>query len=68
MEKSRNIQLGKGVKGVMLTASWTSDPVLSSFNEDCEAYIVKPFNKESLTEALSKLGFVESETSDIWRI
>ena len=59
-EESRNIQLGKGVKVVMLTASKTSDSVLSSFNEGCEAYVVKPFNKEHLTKAMSELGLVET--------
>lgn len=57
-EESRNIQLGKGVKVVMLTASKTSDSVLSSFNEGCEAYVVKPFDKEGLTKAMSELGLV----------
>ncbi len=56
-EKSRNIELGKGVRLVILTASKASDSVLSSFNEGCEAYIVKPFNKEKLANALSELGF-----------
>jgi len=60
-EESRNIQLGKGVKVVMLTASKASDSVLSSFKEGCEAYIVKPFDKEDLAKALSELGLVESD-------
>ncbi|MBW1766587.1 MAG: response regulator [Deltaproteobacteria bacterium] len=55
-EESKNIQLGKGVKLVMVTATNTSDSVLSSFNEGCEAYLVKPFNKEDLTKAMSELG------------
>ena len=46
-EESQNIYLGNGVKVVMLTASKASDSVLSSFNEGCEAYIVKPFNKDN---------------------
>lgn len=46
---------------VMLTASRTSDSVLSSFNEGCEAYVVKPFDKETLSKALSELGLVESD-------
>lgn len=61
-EKSQNIQLGKGVKVVMLTASKASDSVLSSFKEGCEAYIVKPFDKEDLAKALSELGLVKSGT------
>lgn len=61
-EKSRNIQLGKGVKVVMVTASKASDSVLSAFNEGCESYLVKPFNKETLSKALCELGFVEGKT------
>ncbi len=57
-EESKNIQLGKGVKVLMLTASKASDSVLSSFNEGCEAYIVKPFDKDKMTKALSELGLV----------
>ena len=59
-EKPRNIQLGKGVKVVMVTASKASDSVLSAFNEGCESYLVKPFDKEKLAKALSEVGFVES--------
>ena len=61
-EESHNIQIGKGVKVIMLTADKASDSVLSSFNKGCEAYIVKPFNKENLTKSLSELGFVETGT------
>lgn len=57
-EESHNIQLGNGVKVVMVTASKTSDSVLSSFSEGCEAYVVKPFGKEDLTRAISELGLV----------
>ena len=57
-EESKNVQLGKGVKVVMVTASKASDSVLSSFNEGCEAYLVKPFDKEDLTKAMSELGLI----------
>lgn len=59
-EESLNIQLGKGVKVVMLAASKASDSVLSAFNEGCESYLVKPFDKEDLTRAMSELGLVDS--------
>ncbi len=55
-EETNGIQFGKGVKVVMLTASKASDSVLSSFSEGCEAYIVKPFNKEKMDNALRELG------------
>jgi two-component system chemotaxis response regulator CheY len=58
-EESQNTQIGKGVKVIMVTASKTSNSVLSSFNEGCEAYIVKPFKKENLLAALKELGLVK---------
>ena len=61
-EESHSIQLGKGVKVLMLTASKASGSVHSSFNEGCEAYVVKPFNKEKLVIALNELGFVEIDS------
>jgi two-component system chemotaxis response regulator CheY len=57
-EESRHILPGKGVKVVMLTATKASDSVLSSFNEGCEAYVVKPFDKENLTKAMSEFGLI----------
>lgn len=58
-EESRDIQLGNGVKVVMLTASMASDSILSSFKEGCESYVVKPFDKVKLAETLSQFGFSE---------
>jgi len=57
-EKSQNIQLGTGVKVVMVTASKASDSVLSAFNEGCESYLVKPFDKEKLAGAMGELGLL----------
>jgi len=57
-EESRNILLGEGAKVVMLTSSKASDSVLSSFNEGCEAYVVKPFNEKDLTKAMSEFGLI----------
>ncbi|MCP4602073.1 MAG: response regulator [Proteobacteria bacterium] len=61
LEESQNIQLGTGVKIVMLTASNASSSILSSFKEGCESYIVKPFDKKKLIKALKDLGFSEIE-------
>ena len=56
-EESRSIQLGDGVKIVMLTGTKSSQSVLSSFNKGCEAYVVKPFDKEKINSKLEELGF-----------
>ncbi|MCP4600937.1 MAG: response regulator [Proteobacteria bacterium] len=57
MEESQNILLGDGAKVVMLTGTSASQSILSSFNKGCEAYIVKPFDKEKINEKLVELGF-----------
>lgn len=53
-EKSRNIQLGKGAKVIMLTADKASDSIASSFNAGCETYIFKPFDKRAFVKAISE--------------
>lgn len=57
-ETEHNILLGKGVKVIMLTASKDSKSVLPSFNEGCEAYILKPFNKKDLDVVLEEQGLI----------
>lgn len=60
-EKSRGIRIGHGVKVAMLTAQKTPDLVLASFDEGCEAYVVKPFAGNDLTKAMAKLGLIDAE-------
>ena len=43
----------------MLTTSKTSDSILSSFNEGCEAYVVKPIEKKKLFGEMEKLGLIQ---------
>jgi two-component system chemotaxis response regulator CheY len=45
----------------MTTALEDSKNVMGSFREGCEAYIVKPVEKNKLLEEMEKLGLVESE-------
>ena len=54
-EQARKISLGRGLKVIMLTASQDSKTIMTSFREGCEAYLVKPFNKESVLGALKEL-------------
>lgn len=46
---------------VMITALNDIDNVLTSFNEQCEGYIIKPFNKEKIVTTMQKLGLLPSE-------
>lgn len=58
-EQEHNIMLGKGVKVAMLTAAKDSKSVLPSFNEGCEAYITKPFNKDDIQNVLKEHGLID---------
>lgn len=49
-----------GVKVIMTTALEDSQNVIGSFREGCEAYIVKPVEKDKLLEEMENLGLIES--------
>jgi two-component system, chemotaxis family, chemotaxis protein CheY len=44
-----------GVKVIMVTALGDSKNVMGAFNEGCEAYIVKPIDKNRLYEEIEKM-------------
>jgi len=48
-----------GVKVIMTTALGDSENVIGSFREGCEAYIVKPVEKDKLLEEMESLGLIE---------
>lgn len=56
-EKDHGIPLGKGVRIIMVTVKEDAQTVFSSFREGCEAYVSKPFTRESLEKAISGLSF-----------
>ena len=59
MEEERDIPLGRGAKIIMVTVKTTSQDVISSFREGCEAYVVKPFDKDKIEDAMRRLGVIE---------
>ncbi|MCJ8345971.1 response regulator [bacterium] len=59
IEKNNNITIGKDtVKVIMTTSLCDSKSVKRSFRIGCEAYLLKPFSKESLKKELAKLGML----------
>ena len=46
-----------GVKIIMTTALDDFDNIKNAFTEQCEAYLVKPIEKEKVSQTLDKLGF-----------
>ncbi len=51
-EKDFNVPSEQSVKIIMITIENKSSSILPSFNEGCEAYITKPFNRENILSLL----------------
>ena len=47
-----------GVKVIMTTASDDSKDVMGAFRSGCEAYLIKPIERENLIEEMGKLGLL----------
>ena len=52
-----------GSKVIMTTAINSSKDILGAFKKGCEAYLVKPINREKLFEKISSLGLAITEAS-----
>lgn len=61
IEHQHGIEGLDGVKVIMTTALGDSQNVIGSFREGCEAYIVKPVEKDKLLEEMENLGLIESK-------
>ena len=46
-------------KVVMITALNDVDNFLTAFNEQCEGYIMKPFNREKIQSTMKSLNFIK---------
>lgn len=57
-EEEAGLQPGEGVKVIMTSALNDPQNVLSSFSEQCEAYLVKPVGKAELLAQIVKLGLL----------
>lgn len=63
IESDRGINGLDGVKVIVTTALDNSQNVTDSLRKGCEAYIVKPIEKDKLIEEMEKLGLVKPEVS-----
>jgi len=61
IENEHGIGGHDGVKVIMTTALGDSKNVMESFREGCEAYIVKPVEKDKIFEEMANFGFVKLE-------
>ena len=55
-ESARGVRIGEGVKVLMTTALTDSSNILMAFREQCDGYLVKPFQRSKLEEHLKKFA------------
>ena len=48
-----------GVKVLIITAMKDKENIVNAFHAGCEAYLVKPFDKNSIETELKKIGFIK---------
>lgn len=58
IEQENGYRPGEGAKVIMTTALSDSRNILDAFNEQCEAYLVKPITRSALAEQMTKLGLI----------
>ena len=63
IEREHGVADRNGVKVIMTTALGDSKHVMSAFHEGCEAYIVKPVDKQSLLQKMEMLGLISQKVS-----
>jgi two-component system, chemotaxis family, chemotaxis protein CheY len=59
-EEKNGVSLDQSVKVIMITAMDDKKNVFQAFKGGCEAYIVKPVERDKLMEAIARLGLVQS--------
>ena len=57
-EVSSGIMYGDGVKVIMTTSLSDKDIILNSFHESCDAYIIKPIDKNKLMTQLKYFSLI----------
>jgi two-component system, chemotaxis family, chemotaxis protein CheY len=58
MEAAKGIPLGGGAKVIMTTALSDKGSVMAAFNEQCDAYLMKPIDKAKLLDHLRRLSLI----------
>lgn len=63
LEAERGLHGLSRVKIIMITALGDSENIMEAFKGQCEAYLVKPIDKEKLLKEIRPLGLLEKETN-----
>ncbi|MFW5882330.1 MAG: response regulator [Planctomycetota bacterium] len=70
LDRVRALELEAGIEGLarcrvlMVTALGDSRHVITAFNSQCEAYLVKPFEKDDLLAKLAEMDLIPTPPSD----
>ncbi len=62
LEEERGLHGLSRVKIIMITALGDSENIMEAFKGQCEAYLVKPIDKEKLLKEIRQFGLLEKET------
>jgi len=57
-ESDAGIHIGQGAKIIMITGLDDSKNIMQSFNKNCDAYLVKPIDKQKLIDQLAELSLI----------
>jgi two-component system chemotaxis response regulator CheY len=60
LEAENGILPGKGAKIIMTTGMKDRENIMDAFNEQCDAYLVKPFKKETVLQTLNELNLLNT--------
>lgn len=58
LEEANGAPLGEGSKIIMITTVADSHSIIEAFNEQCEAYLIKPVTEAKLIEQMASLGLI----------
>lgn len=62
-EQERGIRPLEGTKVIMTTQADEPSDVLGAFKSGCEAYVIKPIDRQTLLREIQKLGLIPSSES-----
>jgi len=59
LEDNFGIHSDSGAKIFMTTALWDTDNIVKAFEEQCDAYLIKPIDHAKIEKQLQEVGLIE---------
>jgi response regulator of citrate/malate metabolism len=57
-EKTKGVALSDAAKIIMLSADGSNETIKAALKEGCEAYLVKPINRDKLAQAFKQVHYI----------